>query len=308
MSNFFTEIFQSLKKTSTERISNPFYGVMIITWLAFNWEAVAILFFSDMKMDERVRFINSAYSFMNFYPFITAIFLTFLLPWCTEKITFFQSKPISRTSTLLAIRKKKMLLADISVERFRAKKDVAYERHKAGEEKQIQDMREAIILSKETTGQLNQELDAANKTIIKLRDELNKTINDKDSLINLVSDRNAQLNHLKDNIEVYSKEKDEIQSRLESEVHEKLGLIKTIDTMQSSHKDLASKYVEKINELHDDISLLKDLYHYFRHDIFHQLRKNGFNEEDSEKFTLKINKISEKYYKPHENFIDRLKT
>ncbi|WP_394546899.1 hypothetical protein [Pantoea ananatis] len=158
MSNFFSEILQSLKKTSTERISNPFYGVLIITWLAFNWEAVAILLFSDLKMEERVRFINSAYSLMHLYPFVTAIMLTFLLPWCTEKITYFQSRPIGRTSTLLALRKKKMLIADISVERFRAKKDVAYDRHKVGAEKEVQDMREDIIKSKETTGQLTQEL------------------------------------------------------------------------------------------------------------------------------------------------------
>lgn len=161
MSEFLKEIIASLRKTSTERISNPFYGVFILTWLVFNWEAVAILLFSDLPMQERVRFINSAYSLTFFYPLASAVFLTFALPWCTEKITFFQSKSISRTSSLLAVRKKKMLTADISVERFRPKKDVAYERYRVGSEKEIQSMRESIIESTERTGQLTKERDDA---------------------------------------------------------------------------------------------------------------------------------------------------
>jgi len=165
MSDFVKEIIASIRKTSTERISNPFYGVFILTWLAFNWEAVAILLFSDLPMQERVRFINSAYSLMFLYPLLFAILITFILPWCTEKITFFQSKSISRTSSLLAIRRKKMLTADISVERFRAKKDVAYERYKVGSEKEIQSMRESIIESTERTGQLTKERDDALKKL-----------------------------------------------------------------------------------------------------------------------------------------------
>lgn len=172
MSDFIKEILSSLKKTSTERISNPFYGVFIVTWLVYNWEGVAIMLFSDMKMQERVRFINSAYPFMYILPFCTAVFLTFVLPWCTEKITFFQSKPLSRTSSLLAIRKKRMLISDISVERYRAKKDVAYERYKVGAEKEVQDMKERIILSTERTGELTASLKESQDQVFKLKKEI----------------------------------------------------------------------------------------------------------------------------------------
>lgn len=173
MSDFIKELVSSLKKTSTERISNPFYGVFMVTWLVYNWEGVAIMIFSDMKMQERVRFINSAYPFMYILPFCTAVFLTFVLPWCTEKITFFQSKPLSRTSSLLAIRKKRMLISDISVERYRAKKDVAYERYKVGAEKEVQDMKERIILSTERTGELTASLKESQDQVFKLKKEIN---------------------------------------------------------------------------------------------------------------------------------------
>lgn len=161
MLDFIKELMSSVRKTSTERISNPFYGVFILTWISFNWESVSIFIFSDLPMQERVRFINSAYPPMILYPFIFSVVLTFVLPWCTEKVTFFQSKSLNRTSTLLAVRKKKMLTADISVERFRAKKDVAYERYRVGADKEVQLMRESIADSAERTGTLTASLDEA---------------------------------------------------------------------------------------------------------------------------------------------------
>lgn len=188
MLDFIKELLASLKKTSTERISNPFYGVFIFTWLAFNWEAVAILLFSDLHMQERVRFINSAYPLMYIYPFISSVVLTFILPWCTEKITFFQSKSLSRTSSLLAIRKKKMLTADISVERFRAKKDVAYERYKVGAEKEVQSMKEEITLSTKRTGELTQERDDALRRLASLETQHIKAKNDYEKSAKLVVD------------------------------------------------------------------------------------------------------------------------
>ncbi|WP_458038792.1 hypothetical protein [Pantoea ananatis] len=242
MSNFFSEILQSLKKTSTERISNPFYGVLIITWLAFNWEAVAILLFSDLKMEERVRFINSAYSLMHFYPFVTAIFLTFLLPWCTEKITYFQSKPIGRTSTLLALRKKKMLLADISVERFRAKKDVAYDRHKVGAEKEVQDMREDIIKSKETTGQLTQELLESKELSSSLLEKIGVSDKENNRLQKLILDYAGKLRDNEDKImklDEINKLNENLNKktqRLESDLANSLGKIDQLEILNSQSK------------------------------------------------------------------------
>lgn len=188
MLDFIKELLASLKKTSTERISNPLYGVFILTWLAFNWESVAILLFSDLNMQERVRFINSAYPLMHIPPFVASVILTFILPWCTEKITFFQSKSLSRTSSLLAIRKKKMLTADISVERFRAKKDVAYERYKVGAEKEVQSMKEEITLSTKRTGELTQERDIALSKLSELRSQHSKAQKDFEMGAKLVVD------------------------------------------------------------------------------------------------------------------------
>jgi hypothetical protein len=169
MFEYLKEVIVSLRKTSSERISNPFYGVFILTWIAFNWESVAILLFSDMAMDERVRFINSAYPIVVIIPFLVSVVLTFIVPYCNEKITYLQSSPLGRTSTLLALRRKRSLIADISVERYRAKKDVAYERYKVGAEKEVQDMKESIVRSTERTGELTESLRIANNKIAHLQ-------------------------------------------------------------------------------------------------------------------------------------------
>lgn len=298
MSNFFSEILQSIKKTSTDRISNPFYGVLIISWLAFNWEAVAILLFSDLKMEERVRFINSAYSLMHLYPFLTAIILTFLLPWCTEKITFFQSKPISRTSTLLAIRKKRMLLADISVERFRAKKDVAYERHKAGEEKQIQDMKAAIISSKETTGQLTAELESARDKIDNLgleKRRLDVEIND---LKNISNEKDNKIKSLNSTISVIENERVRGLDAINSLKEEKFKYENFIEEKVRDVSNLQEIIQEKSNSFLSDINELKDIYSFNNNELYLQMKNKGLSDKEAIEKINRIKIIFDKYPLP----------
>jgi len=264
MSNFFTEILQSIKKTSTERISNPFYGVLIFSWITLNWESVAILIFSDLKMQERVSLINSEYPIKIFWPFVIAVILTFLLPWCTEKITFFQSKPISRTSTLMAIRRKRMLLADISVERFRAKRDVTYERHKVGAEKEVQEMRVAIVSSKEKTGQLTDELNKAVQKISELTADLDKSITTE----SLQAKKIEEIHKILSTLEIKNKsllnelsEKNRIMELYEKD---KTLFIKSIDE-KSMNIDKANKVISDLKAEHEDeIELYKKVLSQFK--------------------------------------------
>lgn len=139
----------SVKKTSTERIKSPFYGVFILTWSAWNWKPLSILFFSELKMTQRIEMIDNTYDFKLLIPILVATCLAYFLPIINEKVTYLQSKPISRTAVLIAVRRKKSLIADISVEKVRAKRDVTYDRSKTNAEKEIQDMREKILESQD---------------------------------------------------------------------------------------------------------------------------------------------------------------
>ncbi|MDO2452870.1 hypothetical protein [Enterobacter asburiae] len=153
------EIYLSVKKTSTDRIKSPFYGVFILTWVAFNWQPIAIVLFSNLTMEDRIGFINAIYPFQLWWPLGVSAVLAYALPFINEKFTYFQSKPISRTAVVLAIRRKRALVADISVEKYRAKRDVTYDRNVAGAEKEIQSMREENLASKKRMGEINAEIE-----------------------------------------------------------------------------------------------------------------------------------------------------
>lgn len=65
MSSFWGKLTSSLTETSEQRINNPLYGAFIFSWIAFNWKAIAIFFFSErgiyLKIDDihAVTNINS---------------------------------------------------------------------------------------------------------------------------------------------------------------------------------------------------------------------------------------------------------
>lgn len=169
------EIYLSVKKTSTDRIKSPFYGVFILTWIAFNWQPIAIVLFSKLTMENRIGFINAIYPFQLWWPLGVSAVLAYALPFINEKFTYFQSKPISRTAVVLAIRRKRALVADISVEKYRAKRDVTYDRNVAGAEKEIQSMREENLASKKRMGEINAEIETLKSELTSVHDALNKT-------------------------------------------------------------------------------------------------------------------------------------
>lgn len=125
-----------------------------------------------MTIENRIGFIKALYPFQFLWPLGISVCLAYIIPIINEKITFLQSKPISRTAVILAIRRKRALVADISVEKYRAKRDITYERYVAGSEKEIQNMREEILVSQERMGQINDERDRLTQSVTTLETAL----------------------------------------------------------------------------------------------------------------------------------------
>ncbi|WP_312122940.1 hypothetical protein [Pantoea vagans] len=50
MNSFWGKLISSIRDTSEQRISNPFYGAFLFSWLVFNWKPIAIFFFSDKNI------------------------------------------------------------------------------------------------------------------------------------------------------------------------------------------------------------------------------------------------------------------
>lgn len=218
------EIYLSVKKTSTDRIKSPFYGVFVLTWLAFNWQPVAVLMFSELKMENRIAYINAVYPFNFVIPLGISACLAYILPIINEKITYLQSRPISRTAVLLSIRAKKALVADISLEKYRAKRDVTYERHVAGAEREIQDMREEIVNSKERVGEMNAQLVELNKKNNELSAFLQESNNRNQKLVDEIERKKIAESRFMGEVEDLNKELDRLYSLLKMEPTPGIGL------------------------------------------------------------------------------------
>ncbi|HDH9093175.1 TPA: hypothetical protein PJO28_005053, partial [Escherichia coli] len=93
-----------------------------------------------------------------FYPCLSVITICCLLPWVNNIINVWQAKPLDNNDSIENHRKARKIQRETRLQRLLAKKDITYEKVKTGAEKNIQDMKEEIILSKDRMGQLTSEL------------------------------------------------------------------------------------------------------------------------------------------------------
>jgi len=193
-----------------------------------------------------------------------------------------------------------MLLADISVERFRAKKDVAYERYKAGEEKQIQDMREAIISSKETTGQLTQELSSAKEIIEKQNADLKSLLGAIEINKSNITEKEDQLKDSSEKLDTLIRNNSDMKSRLDVVSKENQELRNTIQNIDAKHEESKVRLRNDALTFYNDLLSLQEFYEYFKDDIYSQMRKNGMSDDTSILFINKIKEINHKYRKSNE--------
>lgn len=77
--NFFQSIYDSYR----DRIKSPFVGSFVISLLIFNWQAFAILFYSEWPLHCRIEWIEEHfYKPPNFwYPVVIALFYILILPY-----------------------------------------------------------------------------------------------------------------------------------------------------------------------------------------------------------------------------------
>ncbi|MCI9500204.1 MAG: hypothetical protein HFE69_21480 [Enterobacter hormaechei subsp. steigerwaltii] len=264
------EIYLSVKKTSTDRIKSPFYGVFILTWIAFNWQPIAIFLFSKLTIEDRIGFINAIYPFHLWWPLGISCVLAYALPFINEKFTYFQSKPISRTAVVLAIRRKRALVADISVEKYRAKRDVTYDRNVAGAEKEIQSMREENLASKKRMGEINaerellkSELSAANESLSKTKENAERFSAEAREFHKRCQDIEGMNVFLKSSVENSDNEVQRL-TKLNKEAEEKIKTtIKQTEENAREKQLLEEKIIsfnKVISNLQDEIVMIKKNY------------------------------------------------
>ncbi|EBX6374705.1 hypothetical protein CUL28_001065 [Salmonella enterica subsp. enterica serovar Bovismorbificans] len=163
----FKELFSSTVSTAAQRVRNPAIGAFALSWCAFNWKSILYLLLSDTKVLDKITYIsdNSTWKTVIGYPCVSVIIICGILPWANNLISVWQAKPLDNNDSIENFRKAKLILRATRLQRLQAKHDVTYEKVKTGAEKNIQDMKEEIIKSKNSMGELTAELKAKDEEL-----------------------------------------------------------------------------------------------------------------------------------------------
>ncbi|EME5082360.1 hypothetical protein [Klebsiella aerogenes] len=202
------EYFSSTVNTAANRITNPVFGAFAISWCAFNWKSILYLLLSDYGIFDKINYIsaNSDWKTVIFYPCLSVLVICGGLPWVNNFFSVWQAKPLDNSDSIENQRKAKRILRSTRLQRLQAKHDVKYEMVKTGAEKDIQEMKEEIIRSQNSMGELTAKL---NKTNVELHSALDKVTDLSEQLDGLMRDyttiKNAY-NELDEEFEKYKKE------------------------------------------------------------------------------------------------------
>ncbi|MCK7244958.1 hypothetical protein [Enterobacter asburiae] len=186
MLDFIKDVIGAFRQTSLERVKNPFLGAFVFSWIAFNWQALVILLFSERTIEKRLGIINDHYDIGSFLlgPICTSILITFLLPQINKIITKIQDKPNSDTIELTLNSKIKIAELQQSIAEIEARKKLADKK----EEKYIE---ESIYRIKEENSKLNEKVLSKELVIKDLNTKLSNAIieeNNYKSLLNVEKD------------------------------------------------------------------------------------------------------------------------
>lgn len=192
------EYFSSTVNTATQRVSNPVFGAFAISWSAFNWKSILYLFLSNSGIIDKITYIsdNSNWKTVALYPCISVAVLCCCLPWINNLISAWQAKPLDNNDSIENHRKAKRILLATRLQRLQAKHDVTYDKVKTGAEKNIQAMKEEIVKSKESMGELTAELTAKNEKLDKAYKELKEAsikIESLDKTVSKLTNENKSL-------------------------------------------------------------------------------------------------------------------
>jgi hypothetical protein len=84
-----TDLRKSINSIINERLSSPFYGTLILSWLVWNWKIVYLTFFvSESKIEgNKIDFILSKYSEIDhlvYFPLVSTAVLLTVIPFISN--------------------------------------------------------------------------------------------------------------------------------------------------------------------------------------------------------------------------------
>ncbi|HFQ5503988.1 TPA: hypothetical protein ACHR21_002189 [Enterobacter kobei] len=258
MLDFIKDIFSAFRQTSLERIKSPFLGAFAFSWIAFNWQAILILIFSDRPIEKRLVSINESYDIGSFLlgPICTSILISFLLPQINKLVTRIQDKPNSDTIELTLSSKIKIAQLQQSIAELEAKKKLADKREEKNidanidaikeenvklsdkalsYEMEILELKSSLSESKIEENKYKAQMDAAIESRDKTESTLKKTIDANSSL-------NITVRELSEKIKITEDSLTSLNKDIHWEKNDKKRLEAIVATYQNEIYELNTKF------------------------------------------------------------------
>ncbi|MCG9950765.1 hypothetical protein MIB43_012615 [Providencia rettgeri] len=159
------EVIQAVTEAAKDRIKNPIITTFAISWCIFNWSSLLILIFGKESIQQKIQVVSVAFSKTESWYTPVLFTIAYLVLNKPFNLALRQAMVGFDYISMRIEHKKRMKELELEKEResLRAEKDMAYEDTKTNKEKEIQDMREQITVSKDKEGILTKEIDELKK-------------------------------------------------------------------------------------------------------------------------------------------------
>ncbi|HII2386507.1 hypothetical protein [Escherichia coli] len=207
-------ITDSVKDVVKERLKNPLWGYIVLSWCGFNWQNLAILFMSKSSVTTRIEQITNAENFYWLYlvaPITVGIALSVISPYLNYGIAW--------TKRWLEAKEregvKKSLIAEYEMQKETAEKKV----EALNAEKLAQSVQDTKLVEQEEIAKRDKlKTDALNAEFEQLQNNIAVLKLSRDELKADIESRQAGLESLKDEWRKYTDTTARIVNLLEHEL------------------------------------------------------------------------------------------
>lgn len=224
MLKYLTDFKNSIRYSVLERVSNPLFAAFTFSWLAFNWQTILILLFSDQDIEVKIGAIISVGGWWTslILPSLSAVFYVTAMPHFVEYTYKFQSGPFKRSQDKLADRIDNALRRKATTEILRAEADIAYDRKTTDSEKDLEKLRLDINSLKSQNGEKEKEVNDLNERNEKFKLANEQLMLERQNLSNSIE-------RLKELQNTHSKQLNETISDMKSLRTSTLNLVSNLD-------------------------------------------------------------------------------
>ncbi|WP_105719646.1 hypothetical protein [Cronobacter dublinensis] len=205
MLDFIRDMIASFRQASLERVRSPFLGAFVFSWLGFNWQMLAILFFSNREVEKRLVYITDNFGIFRYIigPLITTALIAYFLPKINKFVTHIQNAPNTETIEMTLQSKIKIAELQQSIAEIEARKKLSEKREEKFIEKDIH-----ITLQKNLD--LENELFKSTTTCNLLQEKNNNLTEELSMLNGQIKAFQEQVENLKNAIEAEQKKNSDL--------------------------------------------------------------------------------------------------